>query len=230
MKFLLWDRFVALMSSKKETGKIIFANRMFTLQLLENFYLLRTFTTEVEEGKPLVNPVSGAAYVLTEEGEQKARESFLRQSRDNLEVLSRDQDASDEFADYENPLYVLVLLHNDEYWGHTYVWLVEDVCFFLGIRKRVDALFLPTSLGVARIMLEAAKQFALLRAAERLAVPSPLSSMKTLLEALEFENTYDLADLHQGTFAEGLHNDYVIDLDKLKSGSEGTVKVFVIED
>ena len=91
----------------------------------------------------------------------------------------------DGFIDDKYPINIIMLLHNGEYYGHIYTWLIRtnrtNVVFFIGIRSRVDNLFLlKCNLSIHYIssyLLEGVRRFALINNATWLMVFAPLGIM-----------------------------------------------------
>lgn len=94
-----------------------------------------------------------------------------------------------------DPLYVVVLLVNEEYYGHIYTWpspSTPQIHCFVGIRARIDYPFLPPDKRLTRLahyLLEGVRLLAVRHSATLLTVTEPLPVMKHVLTNLGFVHT-----------------------------------------
>ena len=91
-------------------------------------------------------------------------------------------------------LYAIVLVVNEEYYGHIYTWKREeypDTLFTMGIRARPDLPFLrreyEVELKVSNHLLEAVRLYADQQGLTRVVIPQPLSHMQGILRRLGFQ-------------------------------------------
>lgn len=114
---------------------------------------------------------------------------FLDRTDGYFDNFSRDEDALSQEG-FDVTLYAVVLLRNDEYYGHIYTWLSPinpKICFAMGIRNRVDSLFLTNHVSVTGLLLEGVRRFALLHHCDDIFVPFPLRVMRSILSGYGFE-------------------------------------------
>src|SRR5690625_2651639 len=83
--------------------------------------------------------------------------------------------------------YVVVLLYKGEYYGHIYTWRLigehSDICMAVGIRGRVDLIFLGDRLqDLSRYLFEGVRMFALSKGCHSIVVPLPYEHMKFKLQ------------------------------------------------
>lgn len=108
---------------------------------------------------------------------------------DQLEVMSRDTDFF--IHDFPNTTYGIVLLNDDmEYYGHTYCWIHKGEVFSMGIRNRIDSVFMKNTEkyieNVSYYLLEGVRQFTLRNGFKTFNIVSPLLVMHTILKKLGF--------------------------------------------
>ena len=91
-------------------------------------------------------------------------------------------------------IYVVMLLYNSIYYGHIYTWFIEKddfkLCFFIGIRARVDNLFFrhcqQSISNISSYLLEGVRQFAISKDATLLLVVQPIGMMPKILREKGF--------------------------------------------
>lgn len=120
---------------------------------------------------------------------------FLERQKDYFEVISRDQDAL-TYDDVNVQLYALVLVYNGIYQGHIYSWLSPydpNYCFAMGIRNRVDAIFIrydeDNLRNVSHYLLEGVRRFAISKGISNIIITYPKPIMVKILPLLGFVRT-----------------------------------------
>lgn len=87
--------------------------------------------------------------------------------------------------------YAIVLVQNNQYLGHIYAWkspLNSKLCFAMGIRGRVDALYTANApKGISKYLMEGLRVFALIHGCDSIVVPYPVGRMQNILEHYGFE-------------------------------------------
>ena len=115
---------------------------------------------------------------------------FLKIFYDYCEVFSRDQDALAQKG-FNVKIYAIVLLKDKIYQGHIYVWpspTNSNYVMAMGIRNRIDSVFLTDRIKVSTYLLEGVRLFASsLKAIPVIVQPKPI--MRTILPQLGFEQT-----------------------------------------
>ena len=86
-----------------------------------------------------------------------------------------------------------MLLKDDKYHGHIYTWVSPTNpyrCLMIGIRNRVDNIFQSSEdiiRGIAPILLEGVRRFAVIKGCNQITVAHPLRPMIPILEYHGFE-------------------------------------------
>lgn len=117
-------------------------------------------------------------------------QQFKDRLRAYIDVGLIDQDV---FAnlDWEVETWAIVLLYQGEYYGHIYSWrsLVDpDRSFAMGIRSRVDRVFLEDSLkNITAYLLEGARRLSQSQGSTTLTVTYPFQHVIQILRQLGFE-------------------------------------------
>jgi hypothetical protein len=118
--------------------------------------------------------------------ESKTCKLFENIYNDFLEVMSRDHDIFNGMTSIM-PNAVVLLDDNDQYIGHTYVWIFEHRIYSMGIRNNVETQFLKHSknnskfYNVSAYLLEGVRRFTLNHGDNTFNIISPLDKMKTIL-------------------------------------------------
>lgn len=116
---------------------------------------------------------------------------FLQNSSSYREVHGLDVRAI-----YQNgfnvELNAIVVIYNNEYYGHIYAWVSpidRNICFFQGIRNRVDNLFLGEKKlsNVSNYLLEGVRNVALIKGCNQIIVANPRPIMREILSKLSFQ-------------------------------------------
>lgn len=106
------------------------------------------------------------------------------------EALSRDRDFYNDIPEekYNNyPRNIVILIYNNEYYGHIYCWKVKNLCFCIGIRARIDKIFIENSLkNISYYLLEGVRKFAIDNNCEKICVILPIGIMPQILSSLGF--------------------------------------------
>lgn len=133
-----------------------------------------------------------------------------------LEVLERDQMALTQY-DFNVRINAVVLLDNkDHYYGHIYAWLSPakpNVCLAMGIRTRIDMLFLrhmgSTMRNLSHNLIDGVAAFAQKHGCDTVVITNPLPIMIPILTKLGFEPTsqYDDEDTGQSISVDGACSD-----------------------
>jgi hypothetical protein len=111
---------------------------------------------------------------------------------ESLDVFTRDREAMLQNG-FNVRTHAVVLIYRGEYYGHIYTWISPvnvDMCFAMGIRARVDNLFLDANrrlMNISHILLEGVRRFALGMGCTSISVPRPFPVMENILEQLGFE-------------------------------------------
>ena len=91
----------------------------------------------------------------------------------------------------EQPINVVMVLHNGQYYGHVYAWNIEEYVFFIGIRSRVDNLWFrqcnQSIDKIASYLIEGVRQFAISKNALWLIVYNPIGKMPSILRNIGFQ-------------------------------------------
>lgn len=113
---------------------------------------------------------------------QKIKPDFIETFTWDYEFLN---DTDNQYNSYQR--YAVVLLFNNQYYGHIYCWKSDDTCFCIGIRTRVDRIFIEDSpKNISYYLLEGVRTFAKINNCEKMAVVSPLGIMPKILRTLNF--------------------------------------------
>lgn len=126
--------------------------------------------------------------------EQKAEQckKFLQRFHGLVDVLERDQDVFNQRT-WNVQTYAIVVLYKGEYFGHIYTWVSPvdpSLCFAMGIRGRVDSVFIEDNLqNLSHYLLEGVRRFALAKGCSSIVVTHPLDTMKSILTRLGFRGS-----------------------------------------
>lgn len=115
---------------------------------------------------------------------------FLKILYDYREIFSRDQDALEQKG-FNVKIYAIVLLKDKVYQGHIYTWASPrdpKYIMAMGIRNRIDSVFLKDRIKVSTYLLEGVRLFALSLQATPVIV-QPRTIMRTILPKLGFQQT-----------------------------------------
>lgn len=124
---------------------------------------------------------------LSDVEKQKGLVRFEARRPDYLEVMFRDQDAF--LGEHNVDLNVIVLLDNGVYQGHIYCWLspvMGEYCFTMGVRNRVDSVFIRQKPNISHFLLEGVRNFTITHGAIHMMVIYPRPIMQQLLPKLNF--------------------------------------------
>lgn len=119
---------------------------------------------------------------------------YIDRAYDYSEVFSRDQDAFEQ-ENFNVKLYAIVLLRDNQYYGHIYTWLspISSTVLAMGIRNRVDSIFIKGTEddlpGVSRYLLEGVRQFALSKGSAIMSIVHPRPIMQQILPHFGFIKT-----------------------------------------
>lgn len=106
------------------------------------------------------------------------------------EVLNRDSDAFKQ-DNFNVNLYAVILLYNGLYYGHIYTWLFEGNCYCIGIRSRIDNIFINSEdrklKYISKYLLEGVRRYALIEGCDTFYVINPLNKMKSILSKYGFK-------------------------------------------
>jgi len=115
-----------------------------------------------------------------------------------IDVLTRDNEVFNQ-TDWNVQTYALVLIYKNTYFGHIYAWTNKNInkntnentnnkiCFGMGIRNRIDSVFIDNELpDVAKYLLEGVRRFGLAQGCNLMSIPNPLEIMKKILTNLNF--------------------------------------------
>jgi hypothetical protein len=118
-----------------------------------------------------------------------------------LDVFVRDEHALDQ-TNFDSPIYVVVVLNNGEYYGHIYIWISHHRCYAIGIRSRVDAVFLRGTSrelrNIAQYLFEGVRLFALFHGYDHFYVTFPLDSILSLLKSIGFNRKMEFLTKYLG--------------------------------
>jgi len=141
------------------------------------------------------NEVHIKTYSISKSQKAELCGNFIKRFKDYVEVISRDQDALEQY-NFNVKLYAVILLYNDIYQGHIYTWISpsdKNYCLAMGIRNRVDAIFTKdtnTYLNkVSHYLLEGVRRFALAKGSIHLIVVHPRPIMEQILPTIGFQVT-----------------------------------------
>lgn len=126
-------------------------------------------------------------YEYTDELKSK----FKTMSYDFIETFSWDyqffNNTEDKYNDYER--YVIILIYQNEYYGHIYFWKSENLCFCIGIRSRIDNIFIENKLkNISLHLLNGIENFCLENNCDEICVISPMGIMPKILKTLGFQS------------------------------------------
>lgn len=143
-----------------------------------------------------LNKVEITNYIQDKERVSQIMHDFNNISRDYLEIFSRDSDAFNGYS-FENKeafnstLYVVVLLIDNEYYGHVYTWISpidSELMFILGIRTKIMLLDNIKIKNISRIIFEGVRQFAKISNCNRLCIETPTDKMYKISKHYGFKN------------------------------------------
>lgn len=86
-------------------------------------------------------------------------------------------------------IYAIVLIYENEYYGHIYSWFDNDICYAIGIRSRPDILFMEQERKVSSIalkLLEGVRRLAVCKGYGKIVIPEPLGVMDKILDSVKF--------------------------------------------
>lgn len=116
-------------------------------------------------------------------------DKFLKTIDSYMDIFARDNEALEQYK-FKNQIYAIVLLYNNEYYGHIYTWISYKRTFAIGIRARVDNLFLPDENKLKNIsyyLLEGVRNFSITMKTKSYNIVNPLPIMRDILSNLNFE-------------------------------------------
>jgi len=114
------------------------------------------------------------------------------------DVLERDDEALSQM-DFNVRTYVVVIVYQDVYFGHIYAWInpqYPNYCMAMGIRNRVDSIFLKDRLrNISTYLLEGVRRLAVALNCDRIIITNPMLTMGIIAENLGFVPTTVPADV-----------------------------------
>lgn len=130
-------------------------------------------------------------YYRTPEQKTEQCKKFLSRLTGYFDILERDQEVFNQTTWNVNT-YAIVVIYKGEYFGHIYVWrspIEPWLCFAMGIRGRVDAVFREDNLpNISSYLLEGVNRFCQLKGCTSLIITHPLDVMISILSKLGFKN------------------------------------------
>lgn len=129
-------------------------------------------------------------YYISQKRKDEQCRKFLERLNGYLDTLSRDQDVFNQ-RNWNVDTYAIVVLYKNQYFGHIYTWvspIESNLCFVMGIRGRVDGVFIKDNLNnVLAYLLEGVRRFALSKSCQTMIVTKPLLVMEKILNKMGFQ-------------------------------------------
>lgn len=130
-------------------------------------------------------------YYQSEEQKEQQCEKFSKRTFSYGDLFQRDEEVFNQ-VDWNVTTYAVVLLLNGIYLGHIYTWVSPvdpSYCFAMGIRARVDQVFLPESFkNVSHYLFEGVRKFAQSKGCQTIIVTFPMLTIIELLKRLGFSH------------------------------------------
>jgi hypothetical protein len=114
---------------------------------------------------------------------------FLTMAPGYEDTFIRDYEAIRQ-ENFNVDIYAIVLLKNNTYYGHIYSWLSpieKSFCIGMGIRSKIDNLFINKLNNISSYLLEGLRLFALHYNCDSIIINEPLLSMRNILLKLNFK-------------------------------------------
>lgn len=117
---------------------------------------------------------------------------FYKSSYAYIDLFNRDEKAMNRNR-YQDNLYAIVLLKDNNYMGHVYAWLSpsKEYGFMMGIRSNILTNYnlISQTKGLSYYLIDAVRKFFISKNIDNFVFPYPIGGMEDKLKTLGFEYT-----------------------------------------
>lgn len=173
-------------------------NNQCKFNLLNVINIKESYCNDENSTLNIYQSYNGEGYQINLNGMQKTLScaKFSASYRDFLDVLSKDQDM---FNGEVKNVYAIVLLIDNIYYGHIYCWIHKHEVYCIGIRGRIDSVFLKATnfdypKQISHYLIEGVRRFAISNNIDIINVLGPLPIMVRIVNKLAFKTRYSYGE------------------------------------